>query len=90
MQRANGFYWVKMSWGEWTIEQWKDGKWVDHGCQDGNAYYVSFFQEIDERRIERTKKDILSDCSHCDYTGECQQSFVGGVCRRTGTKRDNF
>lgn len=50
--RQPGFYWVKVI-GKWTIEEWDGVKWNDHGCQDGNDYYVSFFEEIDERRIER-------------------------------------
>jgi hypothetical protein len=29
-------------------------------------------------------KDVYPDCSspeHCNYTGECQQSFIGGKCK---------
>lgn len=56
--REEGYYWVKMSWGEWTIEQWDGNKWNHHGCQDGNDYYISFFQEIDEGRITRPTKEM--------------------------------
>lgn len=49
--REKGYYWVKTTYGEWNIEYWSGYKWSDHGCQDGNAYYVSFFAEINESRI---------------------------------------
>lgn len=54
MQRAEGFYWVKYE-GEWTISHYH-GK-GSHPWELSRT--DSEFEEIDERRIERTDKDVI-------------------------------
>lgn len=55
MNRQPGYYWCKYN-GEWTVAKW-NGFWFRTGVwkidQDSD------FEEIDERRIERTDRAIL-------------------------------
>lgn len=47
--RNNGFYWVKLD--EWFVAEWTGGHWWFDGLNHGKL--DSFWDEIDERRIER-------------------------------------
>lgn len=63
--RESGFYWVKLK-PEWIIARWNKIYWVmpifakDYYLET-KVFYDSNFEEIDERRIERTDKAILPD-----------------------------
>lgn len=82
MTREEGYYWVKSRQFGWEICLWEP----DHFVTCGYGWqYDEDFDEIDENRITREeKKDVYPACSspqRCNYTGECQQSFVGGKCK---------
>lgn len=61
--RAHGFYWCKNP-TEWEIALWVPEGELAQGWRifnDWKIYQDSYFQEIDERRIERTERAILPD-----------------------------
>jgi len=85
--RQEGWYWLKWPWG-WTIHKWNGKTWDYNGDQ---AEFVHSLIEIDERQIVRTEPKIYPKCpdAHCEYTGECQESFIkDGKCKMNPPSSD--
>lgn len=58
MQRANGYYWIKVKESHEDVAHWEIDKWYIPRHNDTwqwSLYLDSDILEIDERRIERTE-----------------------------------
>lgn len=56
--RQPGYYWVKYK-GEWTVAKWAAAGNLSMWIYSGYDFEDSFFEEIDERRIERQLPPVV-------------------------------
>jgi len=52
MNRQPGYYWVKYK-GNWIVAEWLLNSWWPSCAESDQSWSDDYFDEIDERRIER-------------------------------------
>lgn len=84
-QREPGYYWVKLI--SWVVAHYSPeaDRWVLPGNQ--KWFNDSNFQEIDENRIQRSEKAILTDD---DYAGKFDNPLIERTCRDDGGPAFNY